>query len=169
VKQRQFLQTLQVDQKILVVNQLLYINKYNRFVVYGNKMIFYDQKYSESEISKASKQKNEINYPIQCEFNKYHMNFFVATLKDIRIYSSVNGNLIYVFKKFLEQERFDKETNIRCFCFDYQYRLLYLGFSNGTVQQFNAGNGSLIKPINEYEVERDGMSTIKTHHTKDVV
>ncbi len=169
VKQRQCLQTLQVAQKILVVNQLLYINKYNRFVVYGNKMIFYDQKYSESEISKASKQKNEINYPIQCEFNKYHMNFFVATLKDIRIYSSVNGNLIYVFKKFLEQERFDKETNIRCFCFDYQYRLLYLGFSNGTVQQFNAGNGSLIKPINEYEVERDGMSTIKTHHTKDVV
>ncbi len=167
-KQRQCLQTLQVDQKKLIVNQLLYIKKYNRFVIYGNKMIFYDQKYRESEISKASKEKNEINYPIQCQFNKYHMHFYVATLKDIRIYSSVNGNLIYVFKKFLEQERFDNETKIRCFCFDYQYRLLYLGFSNGTVQQFNAGNGSLIKPINEYEIERDGISTIKTHHTKDV-
>ena len=167
-KQRQCLQTLQVEQKKIIVNQLLYIKKYNRFVIYGNKMIYYDQKYRESEISKVSKEKNEINYPIKCEFNKYHMNFYVATLKDIRVYSSVNGNLIYVFKKFLEQERFDNETKIRCFCFDYQYRLLYLGFSNGTVQQFNAGNGSLIKPINEYEVERDGISTIKTHHTKDV-
>jgi len=168
VRQRQCLQTLQVEQRKLVINQLLYIKKYNRFVIYGNKMIFYDQKYRESEISKANKEQNEINYPIQCEFNKYHMHFFVATLKDIRIYSSVNGNLLYVFKKFLEQERFDNETKIHCFCFDYQYRLLYIGFSNGTVQQFNAGNGSLIKPINEYEVERDGISTIKTHHTKDI-
>ena len=63
---------------------------------------------------------------------------------------------------------FDSDTKIRTFCFDYQHRLIYLGFSNGTVQQFNAGNGSLIKAVNEYEIEKDGISTIKTHHTKDV-
>ena len=167
-KQHQCLQSIAPDKKNLVINRLLYIKRYNRFVIYGNKMIFYDPKYRDSEVAKQNKDQNDINYPIQTEFNNYYMRFYIATMKDLRIYSSVNGNLIYVFKKFIEQERFDIDAKIRCFCFDYRHRLVYIGFSNGTVQQFNSGNGSLIKPINEYEVEKDGITTIKTHHTKDV-
>lgn len=166
-KQRQCLQSIPPDKKNLSINRLLYIKKYNRFLIYGNKMIFFDGKYRESEITKQKKD-TVVNYPVQCEFNKYYMRIYVATNKDLRIYSSVNGNLLYVFKKFLEQERFDADTKIRCFTFDYRHRLIYIGFSNGTVQQFNCGNGSLIKPINEYEVEKDGMTMVKTHHTKDV-
>ena len=165
---RQCLQTIPSGKRNIVLNGMIYMTKYNRFCIYGSKMIFFDQKYLESEISKASKKENEINYPIKCEFNKYHLKFFVATLKDLRVYNGVDGDLIYIFKKFLEQDRFDNETKISTFCFDYQHRLIYLGFSNGTVQQFNAGNGSLIKPINEYEIEKDGMTIVKTHHTKDI-
>ena len=168
LRARQCLQTLPSGKKNIIINDMIYIKKYNRFCIYGSKMIFFDQKYLESEITKNNKDDSEINYPIQCEFNKYHLKFFVATLKDLRLYNGINGNLVYVFKKFMDQDRFDSDTKIRTFCFDYQHRLIYLGFSNGTVQQFNAGNGSLIKAINEYEIEKDGISTIKTHHTKDV-
>lgn len=167
-KLRQCLQSIASDKKNLIINQLLYMSKYNKFIIYGNKMIFYDAKYQDSEIAKQTEEQVEINYPFQCEFNKYYMRFYIATMKDLRIYSSENGNLIYVFKKFMDQERFDIDTKIRCFSFDYRHRLIYIGFSNGTVQQFNSGNGSLIKPINEYEIEKDGISSIKTHHTQDV-
>ena len=44
----------------------------------------------------------------------------------------------------------------------------YLGFSNGAIMQFNAGNGSLIKPINEEEIEKDGIQTYKYDHTKEI-
>jgi WD40 repeat protein len=43
-----------------------------------------------------------------------------------------------------------------------------LGFSNGAIMQYNAGNGSLIKIINQYEVEKDGIIFYKFLHTKDV-
>ena len=166
---RQCLQSISCDKKNIVVNRLLYMKKYNRFVIYGSKMIFYDPKYTESEINRQTREQSAINYPIQCEFNNYYMQFYVSTMKDLRIYSAVNGQLVSVFKKFIEQERFDNaDTKIRTFCFDYRHRLIYFGFSNGTVQQFNAGNASLIKPINEFEIEKDGITTIKTHHTKDV-
>ena len=166
---KQCLQTIPCDKRNITINRMLYIKRYNRFVTYGSKMLFYDPKYSDNEINRVAREYMGVNYPIQCVFNTYYMQFYVATMKDIRIYSAVDGTLLRVFKKCIHQERFDSvETKIRTFCFDYRHRLMYLGFSNGTVQQFNAGNGSLIKPINEFEVEIDGITTIKTHHTKDV-
>ena len=166
---KQCLQTIPCDKRNITINKLIYIKRYNRFITYGSKMIFYDAKYSESEINKVAREFMDVNYPIQCEFNHYYMQFYVATMKDIRIYSAVDGTLIRVFKKFIQQERFNNiDTKIRKFCFDYKHRLMYIGFSNGTVQQFNAGNGSLIKPINEFEIEIDGITTIKTHHSKDI-
>ncbi|MCQ2816858.1 MAG: hypothetical protein MJ252_06295 [archaeon] len=169
LKSRQCLQSINPEKKNLTAIKIFHIPKYNRLASYGNKLIFYEPKYSEEEIRRQKINMMRVqNFPIQTIFNKYHMAFFLITSKDLRIYSGQNGQLIYTFKKFLEQERFDQDVLIKTFCFDYRHRLVYIGFSNGTVQQFNAGNGSLIKSINEYEVERDGITTTKTHHTKDV-
>ena len=172
LKNRLCLQTILYEKKNIKIQGLCYIKKYNRFCIYGNKMIFYDQKYNEIINNNNNKNNNDeenTNYPIQCEFNKYHMNFYISTLKEIRVYSTMNGTLIHIFRKFMDQNRFNNlNTKIKCFCFDYQHRLIYIGFNNGTVQQFNAGNGSLIKSINEYEVEKNGLTFIKTHHTNEV-
>ena len=54
-KQHQCLQSIAPDKKNLVINRLLYIKRYNRFVIYGNKMIFYDPKYRDSEVAKQER------------------------------------------------------------------------------------------------------------------
>lgn len=159
------LQLIPQDKKNFRINRILCMPKYNKFVLYGNKMRFYDSKYKDIDIQPKNK-KVEENFPIKIEFNKYYMNFYVCTMKDVRVYSSKNGELIKVFKSLRADVKDD--VKIKYFLFDDRHRKFYLGFSNGAIQQFNAGNGSKIKSIGETEYEKEGITIIKHDHSSDI-
>lgn len=95
------------------------------------------------------------------------MNFYVTTQKDVRIYNSNNGECEKTFKS-LRSNQTEPDTKIKVFVFDTLHRKFYLGFTSGSIQQFNAGNGSMIKRIGETEDEKDGISYIKYDHTSEV-
>ena len=160
------LQTIESPKKNFVISGILGLSKYNKFIVYGNKIIYYDAKYREEDHIVSSENTDE-NYPIKVEFNKYYQQFFVTSFRDVSVYNK-DGNLFKVYSKLIRNEHFEAEVKIKSFIFDDNYRKFYLGFSNGAILLFNAGNGSLIKPINETEVEKDGIQYFTYSHTKEV-
>ena len=160
------LQTIEFPKKNFVISGMLGLDKYNKFIVYGNKIIYYDAKYKEEDHITSSENTDE-NYPIKVEFNKYYQQFFVVSFKDVSVYNK-EGNLFKVYSKLAKNEHFELEVKIKSFIFDDNYRKFYIGFSNGAILLFNAGNGSLIKPINETEVEKDGIQYFTYSHTKEV-
>lgn len=160
------LQLIPQEKKNFKVSRLLNLHKHNRFVLYGNKMVFYDPKYRDSDI-KPKNQKVDENYPIKVEFNKYYMTFYVCTTKDVRIYSCRNGELIKVFKN-LRNNTNEQEAKIKYFSFEDRHRKFYLGFSHGAIQLFNAGNGSMIKRIGEYEEEKEGITQQRYDHSSEI-
>ena len=165
-KQKICLQLIPTPKKNLKINNLLNLPKFNKFLIFGNKIIYYDAHYKEE----TNIQKNTIkddNYPIKVEYNKYYQQFFVTTFKDVRVYNK-DGQLYKCYKKLITNEHFEPETTIREFLFENNYRKFYLGFSNGAIMQFNAGNGSLIKAINESEEDKDGILTYVYSHTKEI-
>ena len=163
---RTCLQSIPISRKNFSVSGLLMMNKINKFIIYGNTILTYDSKYREEKQEKNDG-REDINYPIQISFNKYYQQFYITTNKDIRIFNK-NGNLEKIFRKCIENENFDNNVKIRTFLFEDNHRKFFLGFSNGAIMQYNAGNGSLIKIINQYEVEKDGIIFYKFLHTKDV-
>ena len=165
-KLKSCLQLIVTPKKNFKVTNLLSLAKYNKFMVYGNKIIYYDANYKEEE-SEQKNSSNEDNYPIKVEFNRYYQQFFVTTFRDIRVYNK-DGNLFKTYKKLVSNEHFDSDTVIKDFIFENNYRKFYLGFSNGAIMQFNAGNGSLIKAINEQEIEKDGTQVYNYSHSKDI-
>jgi WD40 repeat protein len=160
------LQLIPQEKKNFKVTRLLNLHKHNRFLLYGNKIVFYDPKYRDSDI-KPKNQKVDDNYPIKVAFNKYYMKIYVCTTKDVRIYSSDTGELIKVFKN-LRSNVNDQEAKIRFFGFEDRHRKFYLGFSHGAIQLFNAGNGSLIKRIGEYEEEKEGITVQRYDHNSEI-
>ena len=165
VLQQICLQSIPNIRKNIVINGLLVMNKLNKFVIYGNNMSFLDSKYKEDQ--ENSEDFLEENHPIKISYNKYYQEFYVATTTDIKIFDKY-GNLSKRFKKLLENEHFEMGTKIRDFIFDINFRKFYVGFSNGAIIQYNAGNGSAIKIINQIEYERNGILYYKYHHTKDI-
>ena len=159
------LQLLPQEKKNFKMNKLLCFAKYNKFIIYGNKIIFFDPNYRDLEI-KPKNPKADENYPIHIDFNEYYMNFYLCTMKDVKIYSALDGRLIKILKNLCV--RAGDNSKIKFFTFDDRYRKFYLGFSNGAIHQFNAGNGSLIKSIGEYEYETDGIPETKNNHSSDV-
>ena len=159
------LQSIPNTKKNLLVNGLLIMHKINKFIIYGNNMAFFESKYRENR--EDSGEFIEENYPIKICYNKYYQQFYVATSTDIRIFDKY-GILVKRFKKLLENEHFELGTRIRHFIFDNNYRKFYLGFSNGAIIQYNAGNGSAIKIINQIEYERNGILYYKYHHNRDI-
>ena len=165
-KVKSCLQLIVTPKKNFKVTNLLSLAKYNKFMVYGNKIIYYDANYKEDEHEQKNNS-NDDNFPIKVEFNRYYQQFFVTTFRDIRVYTK-EANLYKTYKKLISNEHFDSDTVIKDFIFENNYRKFYLGFSNGAIMQFNAGNGSLIKAINEHETEKDGTQTYTYSHTKDI-
>ena len=165
---RTCLQNIPIMKKNFTASGLLFMERINKFIVFGKLMLFFDSKYKEivSKID-ASEDMEEVNYPIKISFNTYYQHFYVTTLKDIRIYNK-NGELEKTFKKCIENENFEPEVKIKNFIFEEHMRKFYLSFSNGAIMQYNAGNGSLIKPINQYDIEKEGIIYYKYTHTKDV-
>ena len=168
VLQKTCLQSIPITKKNFSASGLLMINKLNKFVVFGKIMLFYDSKYKVDIKNKGDRSDtfDEENYPIKIGYNIYYQHFYVTTLKDIRIFNK-NGELEKTFRKCVENEYFDFGVRIKNFIFEDHFRKFYLSFSNGAVMQYNAGNGSLIKPINQYEIEREGIVYYKYTHTKD--
>ena len=160
------LQTIESPKKNFLISGILYMSKYNKFVVYGNKIIYYDAKYREEDHVQSNDVVDE-NYPIKVEFNKYYQQFFITTFRDVRVYTK-EGYLFKNYKKLTTNEHFENDVKIKSFIFEDNYRKFYVGFSNGAIMQFNAGNGSLIKPVNEIEVEKDGIQTYIYSHTKEI-
>ena len=160
------LQTIESPTKNFIISGILGLSKYNKFIVYGNKIAYYDAKYKEEDHISSSENTIE-NYPIKVEFNKYYQQFFVASFRDVSVYDK-EGNLFKVYSKLIKNEHFEGDVKIKSFIFDDNYRKFYLGFSNGAILLFNAGNGSLIKPINETEIEKDGIQFFSYSHTKEV-
>mgnify|MGYP002623969434 FL=1 len=160
------LQTIETPKKNFMISGLLSLPKYNKFVVYGNKIIYYDAKYREEDHI-LSNDVIEENYPIKVDFNKYYQQFFISTFRDVRVYTK-DGTLFKNYKKLATNEHFENDVKIKSFIFEDNYRKFYVGFSNGAIMQFNAGNGSLIKPVNEIEVEKDGIQSYVYSHSKEV-
>ena len=160
------LQTIETPKKNFMISGLLSLPKYNKFVVYGNKIMYYDAKYREEDHI-LSNDVLEENYPIKVEFNKYYQQFFISTFRDVRVYTK-DGVLYKNYKKLATNEHFENDVKIKNFIFEDNYRKFYVGFSNGAIMQFNAGNGSLIKPVNEIEVEKDGIQSYVYSHSKEV-
>ena len=165
-KSRLCLQTIEAPKKNFVISGILSLSKYNKFVVYGNKINYYDAKYREEDHAQSNDAADE-NYPLRVDFNKYYQQFFITTFRDVRVYTK-EGTLFKIYRKLTVNEHFENEVKIKSFLFEDNYRKFYVGFSNGAIMQFNAGNGSLIKPVNENEVEKDGIQTYAYEHTKDV-
>ena len=160
------LQTIESKNKNFVVSGILGLTKYNKFAIYGNKILYYDAKYREEDHVTSNENTDDI-YPIKVEFNKYYQQFFITSSRDVSVYNK-DGNLFKVYSKLVKNEHFELDVKIKSFIFDDHYRKFYLGFSNGAILLFNAGNGSLIKPINETEVEKDGIQYFTYSHTKEV-
>ena len=160
------LQTIETPKKNFMISGLLTLPKYNKFIIYGNKVMYYDAKYREEDHI-LSNDVLEENYPIKVEFNKYYQQFFISTFRDVRVYTK-DGNLFKNYKKLASNEHFENDVKIKSFIFEDNYRKFYVGFSNGAIMQFNAGNGSLIKPVNEIEVEKDGIQSYIYSHSKEV-
>ena len=160
------LQVIPTPKKNFKVVNLLCLAKFNKFLVFGNKIIYYDAKYKEEDNIEKNQIKDD-NYPIKIEYNKYYQQFFVVTFRDVRVYDK-DGNLFKVYRKLTLSDHFDNEPKIKYFIFENNYRKFYLGYSNGAIMQFNAGNGSLIKAINEKEVEKDGIPTYVYSHSKEI-
>ena len=161
------LQLISPPKKKCKVNNLLGLFKYNKFMVYGNKIFYYDAKYKEEDTTKTNLVKDD-NYPIKIDYNYYYQQFFVTTFKDIRVYSK-NGEIYKIYKKICSNEHFDNnDVKIKNFVFENNYRKFYVGFSNGAIMQYNAGNGSLVKPINEKEIEKEGIQIYEYSHSKDI-
>ena len=154
-KVKSCLQLIVTPKKNFKVTNLLSLAKYNKFMVYGNKIIYYDANYKEEEHEQKNNS-NDDNFPIKVEFNRYYQQFFVTTFRDIRVYTK-EGNLYKTYKKLISNEHFDSDTVIKDFIFENNYRKFYLGFSNGAIMQFNAG-----------ETEKDGTQTYTYSHTKDI-
>ena len=173
IKMKSCLQMIPMSKKNFKVNNLIFIDKYNKFIIYGNKILFYDGKYTENDINNSislnnnKNNNNNIIYPIKIEYNKYYSCFYIATNKDIRIYNH-KGILIKILKRLLNNEHFDNDTQIKYFIHEINHRKIYLAFSNGAIMQYNAGNGSLIKSINEYEEEKEGMQIFHYDHFKSI-
>ena len=142
------------------------MNRINKFIAYGNSMLFYDSKYKDQKEDKNDI-REDVNYPIRISYNKYYQHFYVTTNKDIRIFNK-NGILEKTFRKCIENENFELGTKIKNFIFEDNHRKFYLSFSNGAIMQYNAGNGSLIKTINQYEIEKERITYFRYQHTKDV-
>ena len=137
----------------ITINGILIMREINKFVVFGNNLSFYDSKYSEEN---DNNELYEENHPVKICYNKYYQQFYVCTLNEIRIYNS-QGKLDKIFKKIIENGFFENETKIRDFIFDNNHRKFYLGFSNGALIQYNAGNGSIIKIINQIQNEKNNI------------
>ena len=160
------LQTIESKNKNFVISGILGLPKYNKFAIYGNKIIYYDAKYREEDHVSNEENTDDI-YPIKVEFNKYYQQFFIISSRDVCVYNK-EGNLFKVYSKLVKNEHFELDVKIKSFIFDDHYRKFYLGYSNGAILLFNAGNGSLIKPINETEAEKDGIQYFTYSHTKEV-
>ena len=132
------------------INNLLIIPKYNKFIIYGNRIIYYE---SQIKIINNKEDIKEDNYPTKILYNNYYQNFYVSTYKDIRVYTN-KGQIINIFRNLI-QENFEPDVKIKNFLFENNHRKMYVGFSNGIILQFNAGNGSLIKSINEDETIKE--------------
>ena len=145
------------------INNLLMIPKYNKFIIYGNRIVHYESEYK----SKKNKVEKEDNYPIKVLYNYYYQQFYIATFRDIRIYSN-KGQLIKIFQKLIP-ENFDFDVKIKNFIFENNYRKIYVGFSNGAILQFNAGNGALIKNVNEDNNMKEKTQKVNEFfHNKDI-
>ena len=160
------LQLIPTPKKNLKISNLLNLPKYNKFLIFGNKIIYYDAHYKQ-ETSIQNNTIKDDNFPIKVEYNKYYQQFFITTFKDVRVYNK-DGQLYKCYKKLITNEHFEPDVTIRSFIFENNYRKFYLGFSNGAIMQFNAGNGSLIKPVNEDEEDKDGIQTYIYSHTKEI-
>ena len=165
-KARLCLQTIETPKKNFLISGILNLSKINKFVVYGNKIMYYDAKYREEDHVQSNDVVDE-NYPIKVEFNKYYQQFFISTFRDVRVYTN-EGNLFKMYKKLTTNEHFETDVKIKSFIFEDNYRKFYIGFSNGAIMQFNAGNGSLIKPVNEIEIEKDGIQSYVYSHSKEI-
>ena len=166
VKNKICLQVIPTAKKNFKVVNLLCIPKYNKFMVYGNKIMYYDASYKEDKNSEFNANKVD-NYPIIVEYNKYYQQFFVVTFFDVRVYNK-DGNLDKIYRKLNMNEHFEVEPKIKYFIFENNHRKFYLGYSNGAIMQFNAGNGSLIKPVNEREIEKEGLQVYVYSHSKEI-
>ena len=166
VRNKICLQVIPTQKKNFKTVNLLCLPKYNKFMVYGNKIIYYDPNYKEEKNMEINESKTD-NYPISVEYNKYYQQFFVITCVDVRVYNK-DGNLDKIYRKLNLNDHFDSEPKIKFFLFENNHRKFYLGYANGAIMQFNAGNGSLIKPVNEKEIEKEGIQVYIYSHSKEI-
>ena len=78
------LQTIETPKKNFMISGLLSLPKYNKFIVYGNKVMYYYAKYREEDHILSNDVLDE-NYPIKVDFNKYYQQFFILTFRDVRV------------------------------------------------------------------------------------
>ena len=65
------LQVIPTPKKNFKVVNLLCLAKFSKFLVFGNKIIYYDAKYKEEDNIEKNQIKDD-NYPIKIEYNKYY-------------------------------------------------------------------------------------------------
>ena len=166
VKNKICLQVIPTPKKNFKIMNLLCLPKYNKFMVYGNKIIYYDPNYREEKNLELNESRSD-NYPLTVEYNKYYQQFFVVTCFDVRVYDK-DGNLDKIYRKLNMNDHFDVEPKIKYFLFENNHRKFYIGYSNGAIMQYNAGNGSLIKSVNEKEIEKEGLQVYTYSHSKEI-
>ena len=166
VKNKICLQVIPTVKKNLKIVNLLCLPKYNKFMAYGNKIIYYDPNYKEEKTLELNDARSD-NYPVLVEYNYYYQQFFVVTRFDIRVYNK-DGYLDKIYRKLIMNDHFEVEPTIKYFLFENNYRKFYVGYSNGAIMQYNAGNGSLIKPINEKVIDKEGLEKYVYSHSKEI-
>ena len=166
VKNKICLQVIPSPKKNFKTVNLLCLPKYNKFMVYGNKIIYYDPNYREEKNLDLNEVRSD-NYPVTVEYNYYYQQFFVVTCFDVRVFDK-DGKLDKIYKKLTYNDHFEAEPKIKYFIFENNFRKFYVGYSNGAIMQYNAGNGSLIKAINEREIEKEGLQMFVYSHSKEI-
>jgi len=131
-----------------VVNSLVIIPKFDKFVIGGKRLLLYDNNYAKKNI----KNFNEEIVPLFCHFNAYHRVFVVVTKIDVRLYDGMSGRLKKVFNKFGNDQGSNEFTTYSCASRD---RKFFLGNNSGLVRLVNAYNGDTIETIEEEAKVKD--------------
>jgi len=139
VRQFACLQVIANDKGKIEVTKLITITKYDKFVVAGRRLAWY-------ELHKESSLKSTAQdiVPICAGLNTYYMEFVVVTKYDIRIYDSFNGRLKKIYGEVQDPKT---EAELSTFCFDHRHRIFLVGDSSGSIRAYNFSNGAMMREI----------------------
>ena len=117
------------------------------FWMYGNRFINYDMQDVDDEEFKDESQLMEESLPVNAFYNKFFDYICVQTMRDLKIYNCVDGNLLVFHQSVF------KDSTLGCVRVkqDARHRKAYLASTDGQITVMNIQSGVQMKQVFEDE------------------